>query len=68
MVGGFPSGSDGKDTACSGGDPGLIPGLGRYSGEGNGNPLNSSIPAGEIPWTEEAGGVQSIGLQRLGHD
>ena len=29
----------GKDSACSAGDPGSIPGLGRSSGEGNGNPL-----------------------------
>ena len=32
-------GSDGKASACNEGDPGLIPGLGRYPGEGNGNPL-----------------------------
>ena len=31
------SGSDGKESACSVGDPGLIPGLGRSPGEGNGN-------------------------------
>ena len=35
---GFPGGSDGKASACNVGDPGLIPGLGRSSGEGNGNP------------------------------
>ena len=35
----FPGGSDGKASAYNAGDPGLIPGLGRYSGEGNGNPL-----------------------------
>ena len=34
----FPGGSDGKASACSAGDPGSIPGLGRSSGEGNGNP------------------------------
>ena len=28
----------------------------------------SSIPALEIPWTEEPGGLQSIRLQRVGHD
>ena len=39
---GFPAGSDGKESACSAGDPGLIPGLGRSSGEGNGNPLQYS--------------------------
>ena len=31
-------------------------------------PAHSSIPAWKIPWTEEPGGLQSKGLQRLGHD
>ena len=35
----FPSSSVGKESACSAEDPGLIPGLGRSHGEGNGNPL-----------------------------
>ena len=35
----FPVGSDGKESACSAGDPGLIPGLRRSLGEGNGNPF-----------------------------
>ena len=52
---GFPGGSDGKVSACSAGDPGLIPGLGRSPGEENGNP--SSILAWEIPRTEEPGGL-----------
>ena len=38
----FPGGSDGKVSACNAGDPGLIPGLGRSPGEGNGNPLQYS--------------------------
>ena len=44
MVGnkGFPDGSDGKESACSVGDLGLIPGLGRPPGEGNGSPLQYS--------------------------
>ena len=29
---------------------------------------HSSILAWEIPWTEESGGLQSSGLQRVGHD
>jgi len=29
---------------------------------------HSSILAGRIPWAEEAGGLQSTGLQRVGHD
>ena len=35
----FLGGSDGKESAFSAGDVGLIPGLGRSPGEGNGNPL-----------------------------
>ena len=41
-VPGFPSGSDGKESACNSGDLGLIPGLGRSPGEGNGYPLQYS--------------------------
>ena len=37
-----PGGSDGKASAYNVGDPGLIPGLGRSSGEGYGNPLQYS--------------------------
>ena len=33
---------DGKESACNAGDPGLIPGLERSPGEGNGNPLHYS--------------------------
>ena len=40
--GGFPSGSDGEESACNSGDPGSIPGSGRSPGEGNGNPLQYS--------------------------
>ena len=35
-LGGFPSGSDSKESACNAGDLGSIPGLGRSPGEGNG--------------------------------
>ena len=35
----FPDGSDGKASDYNAGDPCSIPGLGRSSGEGNGNPL-----------------------------
>ena len=38
----FPGGSDGKVSAYNAADPGSIPGLGRSSGEGNGNPLQYS--------------------------
>ena len=39
---GFPGGSDGKESACNAGDPGLIPGLGRSPEERNSNPLQYS--------------------------
>ena len=39
---GFPGGSNGKESACSVGDLGSIPGLGRSPGGGNGNPLQYS--------------------------
>ena len=39
---GFPGGSDGKESACNLGDPGVIPGLERSPGEANGNPLQYS--------------------------
>ena len=39
---GFLDGSDGKASAYNAGDPGLIPGLGRFPGEGKGNPLQYS--------------------------
>ena len=36
---GFPGGPDGKESACNAGNPGLMPGLQRSLGEGNGNAL-----------------------------
>ena len=39
---GFPGGSDGKESACNAGDLGSIPGLGRFPGEENDNPLQYS--------------------------
>ena len=44
-----------KNPPANAGDMGLIPGLGRFPGEGNGNP-------------EETGGLQSMGLKRFRHD
>ena len=43
-------------------DMGSIPGLGRSPGQGNGNPLQYSCL--EMPWTEEPGGLQSMGSQK----
>ena len=47
-------------------DTGSIPGSGRVPGEGHGNPLQISCLG--IPRTEEPGGPQSIGMQRVGQD
>ena len=47
-------GSDSEASAYYTGDPGSVPGSGRSSGEGNGNPLQHSC--WKIPWTEEPGG------------
>ena len=41
---GFPSGSDGNESACFAGDPGSIPGWGRFPGEGNGKPTPVFLP------------------------
>ena len=63
---GFPGGSVVKNPLANARDVGSIPGSGRLLGGGNGNPLQY-FPW-EIPWTEEPGGLQSMGLQRVGHD
>ena len=48
-------------------DMGSIPPSGRVPGKGNGNPLQYSFFE-YLPWTEEPGGLQSTGLQRVGHN
>ena len=66
---GFPGGSDGKESACNAGDTreaGLIPGSGKSSRVGMAT--HSSILAWENPWTEEPGGLRSMGPQRVGYD
>ena len=57
---GFPGGSEGKESACSTGDLGLIPGLGRSPGEGNGYPLQYSClgnPLNREAWRAPVHGV-----------
>ena len=58
---GFPGGLDGKESACSAGDLGSIPGSGRSPGE---TATHSSILVWKIPWMEESGQLQSMVLQR----
>ena len=60
IVQGFTGGSDSKESACHMGDPGLIPGLGRSPGEGNGYPLQYSClknPMDAGAWWATVSGV-----------
>ena len=56
--------SDGRKSARNVGDWGSVPGLGRSPEEG----AHSSILPWRIPWTEDPGGLQSTGSQRVGHN
>ena len=58
--------SVGKESACSAGHPGLIPGSGRSPGEGNGNPLQYSCL--ENPTDRGAWQATVHGVTRIGHD
>ena len=64
--GGFPGGTVVKNPPANLGGTVLIPELERSSRVGNGNPLQYSCIGN--PWTEEPGGLQSMGLQRVGHN
>ena len=61
----------GKEPACSAGDiedSGSIQSLGWEDPLEERMATHSSILAWSIPWTEEPGGLQSIGSQQAGHD
>ena len=61
--GGFPGGSDGKQSACSARAPGLILGCGKSPGEGSGNPLQYSClekPMNRGTWWAIVHGVASV--------
>ena len=62
----FPCSSLSKESACHAGDPGLNPGLGRFPGEGNGNPLQYSCL--ENPMDRGAWWAIVQGATRVGHD
>ena len=61
----YAGGSDGKESTCNAGDLGLIAGWQDSLEEGMAT--HFSILAWRIPWTEEPGGLQSIGSQRVRH-
>ena len=58
----FPRWLTGKEIDCQSEDSGLI--LGQDDPLEKGMATHSSIPVWEIPWTEEPGGLQSMGLQK----
>ena len=65
---GFPGGSDGKESACNVGDPGLIPGLGRSPGEGNSNLLQYFClenPMDRRAWQATIHGAAKMTLNHL---
>ena len=67
---GFPDGSVGKESACKAGDTGdvsLISGLGRSPWRRKWQPPPVFMPE-KIPQTEEHGGLQTKGSQRVGHN
>ena len=57
---GFPDSSDGEEWTCNAGDLGSGPGLGRWE---KGRGTHSSLLTWEVAWTEEHGGLQSVGSQ-----
>ena len=68
---GFPDSSVGKESTCNAGDPSLIPGLGRSTGEGTGYPLQyywasliaqlvKNPPAMQESWVQSLGWVDPL--------
>ena len=57
-----------KNTPADGGDMSHGLSLGQDDPLQEGMATHSNSPAWRIPWTEEPGRLQSIGLQKLGHD
>ena len=66
VIKGFPHSSVSKESACNAGDPGSIPGSGRYPGEGKGNPLQYSCL--ENPMDRGAWRATVYAVSRVGHD
>ena len=63
---GVSSNSSGKESACNAGDAGSIPGLGRFAGKGNGNPLQYSSL--KNPMDRRVCQAIVHGVSRVGHD
>ena len=65
---GFPGGSAGKETACSTGDPGFIPGPGRSPGEGTGYPLQDSWTSLVAQMVKNSPAMQETWVSSLGRE
>ena len=66
MILGFPDSSVGKESACYAGDPGLIPGSGRSSGEGIGYPLQYSWASLVAQLVKDLPAMRETGVHSLG--
>ena len=66
VIQGFPDSSVGKESACNAGDPGLIPGLGRPTGEGKGYPLQYSWASLMGQLVKNPPAMQETWVQSLG--
>ena len=78
MLNRVPGGSAGKESACNAGDPGSIPGSGRFAGEGIGYPLQYSwaslvaqlvknLPAMQETWVPSLGWEDSLEKGKATH-
>ena len=70
--------SVGRESACNAGDPGLIPGSGRFTGEGIGNPhqyfwaslmaqLVKNLPAIRETWVQSLGWEDPLEKEKVTH-
>ena len=66
MIRGFPHSSVGKESACSAGDCGSIPGLGRFTIEGVGYPLQHSWASLVAQLVKNPPAIQETWVQSLG--
>ena len=64
--GGFPNSTDGKESTCNAGDPGLIPGSGRSAGEGIGYPLQYSWASPVAQLVKNPSAMWKTWVQSLG--
>ena len=67
LIRGFPGGGSDKNLPSNAGDIRDNLWVGKVPWRRKWQPTPVFLP-GEIPWTEEPGGLQSTGLQRAGHD